>query len=325
MKNLNIFKAVALFSAVIILQAFVSNTSYAFENCATTGTVITEDMSSGSGYCLADPTHRKVNAYKVGLCTELPYASNYKSVCDFMYNSSTPIELEAIKGASTNTPGLNANNLIEGREYKFTVLLFSNKTYVKSLVEFPSDRLGASGSGKWCWSNGGGVDTNNRTSNQLVNKSAFTADCGSKDAADPKYNFELNNSFSSSENGGATPAVERNFPNWAEKASYTNRGWSNELMSDEDTKAVFDVSADWSNPSTNSVYWLAGRPINPTAKVTPNSENLDFKFLVSYGSLINWSGEKDPVDDDDWHADCESTPCIGRIRIGGFDTNVEIN
>jgi len=192
-------------------------------------------------------------------------------------------------------------------------------------VEFPSDRLGASGSGKWCWSNGGGVDTNNRTSNQLVNKSAFTADCGSKDAADPKYNFELNNSFSSSENGGATPAVERNFPNWAEKASYTNRGWSNELMSDEDTKAVFDVSADWSNPSTNSVYWLAGRPINPTAKVTPNSKNLDFKFLVSYGSLINWSGEKDPVDDDDWHADCESTPCIGRIRIGGFDTNVEIN
>jgi len=93
MKNLNILKAITLFSAVIFLQAFVSNTSYAFENCATTGTVITEDMSSGSGYCLADPTHRKVNAYKVGLCTELPYASNYKSVCDFMYNSSTPIEL----------------------------------------------------------------------------------------------------------------------------------------------------------------------------------------------------------------------------------------
>ena len=46
---------------------------------------------------------------------------------------------------------------------------------------------------------------------------------------------------------------------------------------------------------------------------------------VISGSLINWSGEKDPVDDDDWHADCESTPCIGRIRIGGFDTNVEIN
>ena len=32
-------------------------------------------------------------------------------VCDFMYDSSTPIELEAIKGASRNTPGLNANNL----------------------------------------------------------------------------------------------------------------------------------------------------------------------------------------------------------------------
>ena len=48
------------------------------------------------------------------------------------------------------------------------------------------------------------------------------------------------------------------------KSKLYNRGWTNELMSDEDTKAVFDVSADWSNPSTNSVYWLAGRPINPS-------------------------------------------------------------
>ena len=54
--------------------------------------------------------------------------------------------------------------------------------------------------------------------------------------------------FGSAIEGEDKPAVERNFPNWAEIASYTNRGWTNELMSDEDTKAVFDVSADWSNP-----------------------------------------------------------------------------
>lgn len=97
-------------------------------------------------------------------------------------------------------------------------------------------------------------------------------------------------------------------------------------MSDEDTKAVFDVSADWSNPDTNSVYWLAGRPINPTAIVTPTSRNLDLKLKVSYGSVVHFSGVADTGEGEgDWHTDCDTTPCVGRIRIGGFDVNVGID
>ena len=79
----------------------------------------------------ADPTHRKVLAYKVGLCTELPYATNYKQVCDFIYDKTTPIELEAIKNASVSVPGLDANILTEGTEYTHYCVLISNKTYVK--------------------------------------------------------------------------------------------------------------------------------------------------------------------------------------------------
>ena len=94
-------------------------------------------------------------------------------------------------------------------------------------------------------------------------------------------------------------------------------------MSDEDTKAVFDVSADWSNPNTNSVYWLAGRPINPSVFVMQTHQNLDLKFLVSYGSVVCYSGVADTGDGEgDWHTDCDTTPCVGRIRIGGFDVNV---
>ena len=327
MKNLNIIKAITLFSAVIFLQAFSATGVKAYTECTfNSENQITDDMSS-YGDCMTDPTHRKVSAYKVGLCTELPYATNYKQVCDFLYDETTPIELEAIKNSSVSVPGLNANKLIEGREYKFTVLLFSNKTYVKSLFNFPSDRQGASGTGKWCWTNGGGVNTKDeRADDPMKLKSNFTVECGSEAEANPQYNFETNNSFGSAIVGEDKPAVERNFPNWAEIASYTNRGWTNELMSDEDTKAVFDVSADWSNPNTNSVYWLAGRPINPTAIVKPTSRNLDLKLKVSYGSVIFYSGIANTGDDEaDWHTDCDTTPCVGRIRIGGFDVNVGID
>ena len=156
-------------------------------------------------------------------------------------------------------------------------------------------------------------------------KSNFTVECGSESDANPQYNYETNNSFGSAIEGEDKPAVERNFPNWAEKASYTNRGWSNELMSDEDTKAVFDVSADWSNPNTNSVYWLAGRPINPSVFVDGNTSGLDLQFLVSYGSTVIYSGDANTGDSEgDWHTDCDdTTPCVGRIRIGGFDVNVK--
>ena len=79
--------------------------------------------------------------------------------------------------------------------------------------------------------------------------------------------MKLQNAFGSAIEGEDKPALERDFPNWAEKASYTNRGWSNELMSDEDTKAVFETYSSARlvlHPDTNSVYWLAGRPITPS-------------------------------------------------------------
>ena len=139
MKNLNIFKAITLFSAVIFLQAFSATGVKAYTECTfNSENQITDDMS-GTGECMADPTHRKVLAYKVGLCTELPYASNYKKVCDFIYDKTTPIELEAIKNASVSVTGFGKVSPNEGVEYTHSVLLVSNISYVKSL--FYSDYI----------------------------------------------------------------------------------------------------------------------------------------------------------------------------------------
>ncbi|MDA9780259.1 hypothetical protein N9B84_04900 [Amylibacter sp.] len=325
MKNINIFKAITLFSAVIFLQAFSATGAKAYTACTfNSDNQISTDMSS-FGICNADPTHRKVLAYKVGLCTELPYDTNYKQVCDFIYDKTTPIELEAIKNASVSVTGFGEITLTEGTEYTHTVVLISNTTYVKSLFSFPSDRQGASGTGRWCWSNGGGVTTKDRTEDPMTLKGKFTVECGSESEANPKYNSETNNAFGSAIEGEDQPALVRNFPTWAAEESYTNRGWTNILMSDEDTKAVFETTPpNWNTPNTNSVYWLAGRSINPSVSVNANTSILDLKFLVSYGGVVWYSGDANTGDDEgDWHTDCDdTTPCIGRIRIGGFDMNV---
>ena len=316
MKNLSIFKAITLFSAVIFLQVFSASGAKAYTQCTLNSeNQITDDMS-GTGECMADPTHRKVLAYKVGLCTELPYASNYKKVCDFIYDKTTPIELEAIKNASVSVTGFGQVSPNEGVEYTHSVLLVSNISYVKSLFSFPTDRQGASGTGKWCWSNGGGTTTKNQASDQMTLKSNFSVECGLESEANPQYNYEINNAFGSAVTEGI-PALERNFP---------SDNWTNELMSDEDTKAVFETTPpNWSTPNTNSVYWLAGRPITPSVTVNANTETLDLRFLVSYGSVIWYSGvaATGRTPSENWHTDCDTTPCVGRIRIGGFNMNVK--
>ena len=316
MKNLNIFKAITLFSAVILLQAFSATGVKAYTQCTLNSeNQITDDMS-GTSECLADPTHRKVLAYKVGLCTELPYASNYKTVCDFIYDKTTPIELEAIKNASVSVTGFGQVSLKEGVEYTHSVLLVSNITYVKSLFNFPTERQGASGTGKWCWSNGGGTTTKNQAPDQMTLKSNFSVECGLESEANPQYNYEINNAFGSAVTEGI-PALERNFP---------SDNWTNELMSDEDTKAVFETTPpNWSTPNTNSVYWLAGRPITPSVTVNANTKNLDLRFLVSYGSVIWYSGvaATGRTPSENWHTYCDTTPCVGKIRVGGFNMNVK--
>ena len=316
MKNLNIFKTITLFSAIIFLQVFSATGVKAYTECTfNSENQITDDMS-GTGECMADPTHRKVLAYKVGLCTELPYASNYKKVCDFIYDKTTPIELEAIKNASVSVTGFGQVSPNEGVEYTHSVLLVSNISYVKSLFSFPTDRQGASATGKWCWSNGGGTTTKNQASDQMTLKSNFSVECGLESEANPQYNYEINNAFGSAVTEGI-PALERNFP---------SDNWTNELMSDEDTKAVFETTPpNWSTPNTNSVYWLAGRPITPSVTVNANTETLDLRFLVSYGSVIWYSGvaATGRTPSENWHTDCDTTPCVGRIRIGGFNMNVK--
>ena len=268
---------------------------------------VNNDMSGAPDSCNADPIARKLSAYKVGLCTELPYYDNYQNVCDFLFESTTPIDLIAEKGSSKPIEGLGDVTLVEDRVYSHSVILASNTTYVKGLMEFDSPRLGKTGSGTYCWSTG------DRDDYQRTSRSSFTAECGLLSEANPEFNTTTNYRFAHvSQN---IPAMERNFPDY-------EGGWTNELMSSETEKATYDSGTPSWDGGTNAIYWLGGRPINPSVIATTETTNLDLKFSVSWGSIVHYSGT---ADGGNWHADCASTPCVGAVSIAGFDLNVELN
>lgn len=299
---------------VVVLFFMLSMSSSVFAGISDECTIndqgqINTDMT-GNDSCNTDPMQRKVKAYKIGLCTELPYHTNYKNVCDFIFESDTPVVLIAEKSGSKSIEGIGDVTLIEGKEYTHSMLLISNTSEVKTLVEFDSPRLGKTGSGTHCWTVGTSINTASKTS-----RSGFSADCGTLAESNPQYNTEKSSYYSSAIPGVDAPAMERNFPDW-------DGGWTNELMSNETDKALFDSGTPTWDDTTNAVYWLAGRGINPSIIVTPDTANIDLRFLVSWGSIIQYSGTDDSGR---WDTDCNTTPCIGQIRIAGFDFEVQAN
>ena len=134
---------------------------------------ITTDVS-GDGWCLErDSMARKVSAYKFGLCTELPYANNFQSVCEFIYESDTALELIAEKGVTSSVSGIGDFFLTQDKLFTHSVLLLDYNSATKGLAEFTGVQTGSTGTGNYCWSNGRkfyDVDSSDRTK--------WSAECG---------------------------------------------------------------------------------------------------------------------------------------------------
>ena len=304
MKTLNVNKLTILLG-LFLVSAFFTTSANAFVNCTFNAeNQVSTDMDTANGICNANPTQRKVQAYKIGLCTELPYNTNYKTVCDFIYDSATPIELIAEKGVSRTISGIGNFTLIEDKLYTHTVLLISNTSSVKALLEFPSDRLGRTGQGTYCWSNGRAY-----TSSTTDNRATYNAECGTLSEANPQFNTETT-AHMQDVTDSSVVGFARNFPDY-------DGGWTNILLSNEDDIATFDLGVAEYAAATSAIYWLAGRGIDGGAglTVTANTTALDLQFLVSWGSLLSWK-----VDDH-----CATTSCLRQILTAGFDFTASVN
>ena len=89
MKNINILKAITLFSAVIFLQAFSATGVKAAECTRTNGAIdasnFTGDGVVGDGVCQVTPDVAMFPLIKVGLCEEVPTYVNYLTSCKFLH------------------------------------------------------------------------------------------------------------------------------------------------------------------------------------------------------------------------------------------------
>ena len=264
----------------IILLLTISGVATANTECTyNADNQITTDVS-GDGWCLErDSLARKVSAYKFGLCTELPYANNFQSVCEFIYESDTALELIAEKGVTSSVSGIGDFFLTQDKLFTHSVLLLDYNSATKGLAQFTQTQTGRTGTGTYCWSNG-----RSHAVTFSETRSTFSAECGTLAESNPQWNERSYHLFADATDA-TIPALERNFPNW-------DGGWTNILLDSNLDAAAYTSSAPYDfDSTTNTKYWLAGRGIDSGTGITVSSltSGLDIQFKVSWGVSMSYN------------------------------------
>jgi hypothetical protein len=266
--------------AVILLLTLSGGAIAAGEECTyNADNQITTDVSIDDWCIERDSMARKVSVYKFGLCTELPYANNFQSVCEFIYESDTALELIAEKGVTSSVSGIGDFFLTQDKLFTHSVLLLDYNSATKGLAEFTEAQTGRTGTGTYCWSNGRSHEVT-----FAETRSTFSAECGDLADADPQWNSRSYHLFADVGNA-AIPALERNFPSW-------DGGWTNILLDSNLDAAAYTSSAPYDfDSTTNTKYWLAGRGIDSGRGVTVTSltSGLDIQFKVSWGVYLSYN------------------------------------
>ncbi|MDB4080919.1 hypothetical protein N9532_08475 [Amylibacter sp.] len=138
MKNLNIIKIFALFSAVIFLQAFSASGAKAAACDRTNGEILASNFSS-NGTCTVTPDVAMFPLHKIGLCEEVPTYENYLTNCKFFIEYSTPKDVQVSKNTVIQ---LNDSITLDEGTYKAAVLVVGNTIGLKHSDVFETSHNG---------------------------------------------------------------------------------------------------------------------------------------------------------------------------------------
>jgi hypothetical protein len=138
MKNLNIIKIFALFSAVIFLQAFSASGAKAAACDRTNGEILASNFSS-NGTCTVTPDVAMFPLHKIGLCEEVPTYENYLTNCKFLIEYSTPKDVQVSKNTVIQ---LNDSITLDEGTYKAAVLVVGNTIGLKHSDVFATSHNG---------------------------------------------------------------------------------------------------------------------------------------------------------------------------------------
>jgi hypothetical protein len=269
MKNLNILKAITLFSAVIFLQVFSASDVEAQSVCVLNSSdeIVTDDK----GYvdCYSSIGTQKYTIQYIGLCSAAPSIANYQNECQSVFNETAGKSIDFVKG--------NFQNLLDGSisltegVYTHAVVRIDSLIKLKSSYKFDKQMLGgAGGVGKSCWTTSGEY-------NDVIDITGFTSlsqlatQCGS------------------------TPNAE--FTN-LEYAVFSGAGFTNTITGRTSPSGPYTMyTASGINELSNATlgnfngkHLIGIQEFNAPVKISPASAsiNLGFKMDGMFHVKTNW-------------------------------------
>ena len=142
MKNLNIFKAITLFSAVIFLQAFSATGAKAAEctrDVTSNGILDSNFAGDPAGTCQVTPDIAMFPLLKIGLCAEVPTYANYLTNCKFLVEYASQKQVFISKDTTVK---LKDSLTLDEGIYKAAVIVMGNTIGLQHSDVFHSSVLG---------------------------------------------------------------------------------------------------------------------------------------------------------------------------------------
>ena len=280
MKNLNIFKAITLFSAVIFLQAFSATGAKAAE-CSELGSGEVPSVVDGERECTTSPTSLVFKIYELSLCktaiTPTTSATDKAESCSTIFESSTGQEVDLSPGKVF--PLKSDISITEGT-YTNGLLKMHITQSMKTQFQFPDSRTanGSNGSGAYCFSNGSDISTSPGASESHLtcHSSAFST----------VANTNTFNQF-------GEPNSSSNFQMNQASVSNTINGVSAStnlyILDSDSTQSTGDITYSGFEPvlgSNDRKFILADQTLSSPVNIGPNTSTIDIQFNVTGSSSI---------------------------------------
>jgi len=272
-------------------------------DCTDTASVITfddiSDMDTDDNKynCRINGQTRRLQLYKLGLCTSEPTPSDFSSglgtKCVMLYEDTTGQSVTVSKGGSSALTGIDLSGLTEGA-YTHAVILIGDSVESKYNVSFPSGTtiLGYTGSGNYCWTR-----TTTSYTKQPSARTDLSVECGS----------------SAGTAGFATKAFEY-WSGGANSKTHSN-GNKSYLMKSTTAQATYTNSSTYD--TITNLYGVV--TFSATKTLTANTSSIDLGFeLTNLGRAEFWTKTTASCGTDD-------QPCLNALRPYDFDFCVEFD
>ena len=161
--------------AILVDEKDGDNTSFALASSPTSFTLEKNDDPDNGGFCEVTPDNYKIKMFKMGLCTEDPFDSDYDdsasntigadlSSCTNIFDNASGKEINLQPGAEVNL--LDDDIILPIGTFPYIYALLDNVIQIKHIQEYtaapgardfniwgyhPTVNDGSAGTGKWCY------------------------------------------------------------------------------------------------------------------------------------------------------------------------------